>query len=135
MWELGSFLKMLKEKELGYIAGIIDGEGTIHINRSKGRNGEVNYLYDLIVAVSNCDKRMIDYLFYKFKGSVSKDKRPFRRTCFRWLICSKQAEIFLAIIYPYLICKKEEVDIAMEFRDTYTKYHKKQTPKKIIKIR
>lgn len=51
---------MLKEHELGYLAGIIDGEGTLRTARYDKVDGGVNYYPRLTVVMT--DKDIIDWL-------------------------------------------------------------------------
>lgn len=122
----------LNEADLAYIAGIIDGEGSIIINKLKESKGTHLYRYQLFVKVVNTDERLLKYLSQKTSTSYFKDKRTNntnRRNTFsiHWSI--KSSVQILQKIYPYLVIKKEQVDLALNFVKTFDIcYGNKKTP-------
>lgn len=133
----------LKPEELAYIAGIIDGEGSIIISKLKPRinKGERSYKYQLYLKVTNTDRRLIEYLSEKTLTNIINDRRytnknPNSRNTFsiHWPV-----EITLYLldkVYPYLVIKKEQVDLAKSFRDTFKDFSGKGgIPKQILEKR
>lgn len=111
-------LENLTESEIGYIAGIIDGEGSIaiaytfHPGRSKKR---CHYLR-LYVGIT--DKPVIDWLVSKLGGSSGKDIRNHpRRTIYKYYLTGKNAANIIKLIRPLLIVKREQADLAIYFQD------------------
>lgn len=123
-----------------YIAGLFDGEGNINI--SDATNGISNKKYKSIkVAIIGSHRPMIESIFYTMNiGSFSTQKRQalYRtprynyttnilnvnenvrlcKQCWRWMLTSKrECKDFLQKIYPYLIEKKEQVRVCLEFLD------------------
>lgn len=87
-------------------AGIIDGEGCIHIGVRCGKNRKG---YRLRVSVGNTDPRMITELQSIWGGTVNvntKDKRPNRKTSWNWVMTDSPAAKMLEEMLPYLVCKK-----------------------------
>ena len=95
------------DKELAYTAGFFDGEGCIQIS-SRG---------NLAVTVDNADIEPLQFFMDVFGGSitVSKCATKERKKIYRWSIIEEEAPEFLRTILPYLICKKAEATLGIEF--------------------
>lgn len=106
----------MTHEELVYLAGFFDGEGCIHIQtRRDGR------WLNLLVSIVQTNPRPLLLAHSEFGGSLSKtdkssgkSKKPIWRLCF----APKNAARFLRAVYPYLIVKKEEAEVALAFVDT-----------------
>ena len=108
-----------KKIDLAYVAGIVDGEGSISITSSdrKRSNGIIDKYYFLSVTVSNTNKPILIWLQSLFGGSLY-DKRNYYENCkpvHIWRCASNIALRFLKRIYPYLRIKKLHAEIAMQF--------------------
>ena len=95
------------DKELAYIAGFMDGERCIQISR--GGN--------LSVTVDNTDIEPLQFFMDIVGGNVTLSKRATkeRKKAYRWSIIEEEAPEFLRTILPYLICKKAEATLGIEF--------------------
>lgn len=95
-----------------YKAGIVDGEGSLNI--AKDRNH-----YVPVVRVSNNHKGII----YKFRedhgGCVCVIKKDREHPTFVWCIKGRQAHQFIRNIFPYLIVKKSQAQLLLEFYDRF----------------
>ena len=115
---------MLKGKNarLAYLAGFFDGEGCIAI--IKGKNHLGNVQYSLIVIVSNTSDYILHLYKLSFGGRIQKrkHKKPEWRDCYVWELSSTRAYDFLKCVYPYLILKKAQADLAFEFQENQSKY-------------
>ena len=105
----------MEEWKLAYLAGIIDGEGTITIAKSKIRKGRKNHLYSLRMSVGNSDKRLIDWLKENFGGSIHIMREGHGRKFYQWTLGSKDTYRLLKEIKKYSIIKEEQADIGIEF--------------------
>lgn len=105
----------LTHDTLAYIAGIIDGEGSINISKEKGGKN-----YVLRVTVNNIDPNLIIYLKENVGGSIfqAHGKINQRRSLYNWVISAKKAGLFLKKILPYLIIKKDQAETAILFQST-----------------
>ena len=106
-------------QDLGYAAGFIDGEGSIMIKRSKGnRPGRPTPEYRVVVSCANTDKRPLEWLAYKFGGSIKPYVRqtPRHKDTFTWTITAKSAVAFIKLIKPYLIIKHNQAEVAIMFQ-------------------
>jgi hypothetical protein len=102
--------------ELAYLAGIIDGEGSITIRRMQNGNFRPN------VEVTNTDEELIIYLHKYFWQTVKKSKNsrqvPYLRVC----LCGFAIDPFLAAVEPFLVAKKLQCQLVRR----YIAYRKSQ---------
>ncbi len=115
----------IKETDLAYVAGIIDGEGCVQIQKVKPHNREKSEQYKLQLRVYNTDRSLIEYLnqlfpAYTYDGS---EKRNNRRKQFCWHANGKKTVIILQQVLPYLVVKKEQALLAIEFYETFNRYY------------
>jgi hypothetical protein len=78
--------------DIGWLAGIIDGEGCISVTKKRTyKNTTIGY-YVLSVSVANTDEAMINKLVDMFNGCVFLKKRNGKRKDFwRWELSGKSA--------------------------------------------
>ena len=113
----------MADLSLQYIAGIVDGEGTIDINRR--RPSHCNRLkseeYCLRVGVVNTYLPLMHLLKAQFGGSLSSRQPQLNhKVCYSWALVSKQAETFLSLVAPYLVVKRAQAELGLEFRRSRT---------------
>lgn len=111
----------MTEAELAYAAGLIDGEGCITIDKSKGTYSTPRAGLKMRVRVYNCNEAMISWLAGNFGGAVSKAKyksKPYHLDQWYWQLLGKKAAEFLQKIYPYLIAKAKEAECALLYAET-----------------
>lgn len=104
-----------------YLAGLLDGEGTIGINhrprRDDGRREEMQS--HIVVSFTMCDREPLDAIVERFGGKVHKlTTEPTWRTPYRWQSHSRAGEELLRAARPYLLVKHRQADLALEFRAT-----------------
>lgn len=106
-------MKDPEEKEImAYIAGLIDGDGSIGI-----RIGPRGKLCPL-VQLHNSIKHMPSYLNKLFGGTLAADKskKEGSRLIWKWMLQGeKGCESFLLKILPYLILKKDSAEEVLNF--------------------
>jgi hypothetical protein len=100
-----------------YLAGIIDGEGSLIISRSD--RGTYNNYYGRI-HVKNTDYRLIKWLLEKFGGNVHAHppKDPIKHAkAYSWYFSgdAHDKETLLLALMPYLIVKKDQAKILVDF--------------------
>mgnify|MGYP001608589095 CR=1 FL=1 len=112
-----------------YLAGLFDGEGSIVISKRQYRlkHGGMAPWYTLVVCVANTHLPTIVLLREMFKtkhdrkvyrlGLSAKPRVHPQRECYQWHAASDIAEQFLRCLYPHLRIKKEEANLAFEFRE------------------
>lgn len=107
------------EATKAYIAGIIDGEGSIVITRNNVRSRKTGekYVYERpIVTVANTSEILISYLNNLNIGAVCVEKRkvPRCKQAYQWVVSGRlPIYSFLKAIEPYLIIKKSKAQKVM----------------------
>ncbi len=97
----------------------MDGEGTVNISHLPKKDE-----YRLRLQIVNTDKRLIDWLSSNFKGHVYEVKghrrnNPKWRTRYEYFFFPKKENLpLLKSMIPFLICKKEQMKIAIRFIET-----------------
>ena len=104
----------LKDWELSYAAGIIDGEGSIWIGHCSPTH------YQLCVRVMMKHPDIIIWLSFRFGGTIrSVDKLTGRY--YEWYLQGPNVVSFLKKVELYIILKKKQVKVAEEFQSLMTK--------------
>jgi len=119
----------LSQFNLGFLVGIIEGEGYICLN------GKSDVSLHPKISIGNTDlrliKKLIDILKTKRKIMVVKPSKPKRKTLYVLVIEKMQdAYRILKTIEPYLISKKELCSLAIEFIE-----EKLKTPRGVLSER
>jgi hypothetical protein len=113
-------------QEFAYLAGIIDGEGSIYIgNFSKNKKTGALY-YQTNMEVTNTDESLMKWLTEKFGGRIHKytekqTPKNSRKPIYRWIVTSDLLTYLCQQMLPYLIIKKRQCWIMIQMRNTYTK--------------
>jgi hypothetical protein len=113
---------LLSDAEAAYIAGFIDGEGSIILSRHWIKNSN-SFYYNLRIQIPNTNlevlrwiKRKVGYgsiqplRQYRYAGQFNTQKQRFQFTLYRKAGCG-----LLEAILPYLIVKKQVALLALEF--------------------
>ena len=109
-----------------YLAAIIDGEGTIAINKHNkpGRAG-VNQSYAVEMTVVNTDKRLMDFLIKNFGGQyyTRPSRDPRHKPAMAWRPTgAKNRKLLLLGVLPYMLLKAEQAKLALLYLELhYTK--------------
>ena len=111
--------------QLAYLAGIIDGEGTLFIgnygNKDKIRG---TGFFQTIMAVTTTGKCLTDWLYDNFGGWKS-EYTPKQRAVnckgpvHSWKCTGDRLTHLCELILPYLVIKTEQSKILLEMRKTY----------------
>ena len=108
--------------QLAYLAGIIDGEGTIYIQKVD-RKTFFDYFPRIQIVTTN--KELMYWIKDTFGGIVSfRDRSTENRNWkpqYTWYTTRKIMDILLPLIHPFLIIKKKHVEIMIEFRHSFLK--------------
>ena len=118
--------------KLAYVAGLIDGEGCIHIGRHLPKGIRKNIRHTLVVHISNTDARLMAWLKSELGGSVhlvkqrrasvASDGRVIQPMLqmMNWFAGGRNAQMVLEAVLPYLIIKRDQAEIAIEFRKLFS---------------
>jgi intein/homing endonuclease len=100
-------------KTLAYIAGFFDGEGCIAIHK----NNKDRANYTLRCSAKQYDKVPLELISLYFGGSVRLGwTKPHCKESWVWDCSTRYALKFLKAIEPYLISKRAEALLALEFQ-------------------
>ena len=107
----------MKEIDIAYTAGIVDGEGCIVIRKTPGKHDQMNPSHVLVVDIVNTSAALIDWLKMRFEGHVyeTRQKAPWR-TKWSWRLTGSSAAAFLQQVHPYLVIKSEQARLGLEFQ-------------------
>lgn len=105
--------------DYAWAAGVMDADGYMGICAEKHKLADGNKkLYpQLRVTVSNYDLPMVDKLYDMFGGSRNiYHKLDRRKVVQRWEVAAVKAEKTLELLLPFLVTKKPQAELALEFR-------------------
>ena len=102
---------MTRNEKIIYLAGFFDAEGTICISHRNDRAS-----YDLRITVSQKDIEPLPLFVEVFGGKIYKTHRHGVHCLNQYNLTPKiNIKYFLDCVYPYLITKKKEADVAYRF--------------------
>ena len=96
--------KKLRVGELGYIAGLIDGEGSVSVEQPQTARCAR-------VVISNTSQVLMEWLRNKLpEGKIycTKKRKDTWKDAYTFRLNGVQAYHLLRVVYPYLIIKKEQ---------------------------
>ena len=122
------------EEKCAYAAGIVDGEGSIHVARRKGRvssNGENPIQRALHVKVNMTDMQPPALLYATFGGSFKVENKPTINglAIYSWVINGKKAQEFLEKIQPWVMAKSGQLELALTFPIGHQGYYTSENDK------
>lgn len=111
-----------KQIDLAWAAGFFDGEGCIRINKTMRKHG---YIYYLQIFVRQVDPAPINKFKALFGGSIqyrskSNDTINNARAIYTWSTAGPTATSVLGKLYPYLVTKTSQAEIAFDFQTSVT---------------
>lgn len=112
---------MIKKEVAAYAAGLFDGEGSVDIYNATPAKASKSPSFMLRVTIAQKDGKVMYWLKENFGGYVGIDRHR-KYFIHRWDIRSQKAVVFLRIIAPFVIIKKPQVELAMEFEEQKGKY-------------
>ena len=95
---------------MAYIAGLVDGEGCIRIKHSNKQGN--SYYVTMTISLNNAPA--LEFIKNGFGGKIYKKERGFQ-----YYLASGEAIDFLKSILSYLIIKRSEAELAIEFSESY----------------
>lgn len=133
-----------------YAAGFFDGEGTVCYQCILRRHSRIkpeswtrmprptNY-YQWIVrfAISNTNREVLISFQAQWGGQVRDSTSQTRlqmnrKPIFQWMVAAKQAESFAKDIAPYVIVKRPQIELFLEFRETMQMPGQRHLPRSVI---
>jgi hypothetical protein len=109
-------------EKLAYVAGLIDGEGCFGMYYSKRLNRHY-----LTVDIYNSSLELLEWLSDNFPGDHREIKAPSKKIHINWKpqyiwrSNNNDTLSFLKQVLPYLIVKKQQCLLAIQFRETFVR--------------
>jgi hypothetical protein len=115
----------LSEVQKAYLAGLFDGEGCITILKTSPKRRAISCSYRVTLEMNMTDGDQMNYL-QKITGIgyVTRHKvysRPDCRDRWQWTINKDESVELLYQIYPYLVLKKPQAALLIEFVENFVK--------------
>ena len=106
----------MKDIHLAYLAGIVDGEGSIELKWQKNKMS-----MDLLLHVFNSDRPLFDWIEGHFGGKTYEIHRRVRllkpqwAQVFNWNLRGQNARDLLEQLVPHMVVKKAQAELAIDF--------------------
>ena len=125
MQERRNVRQIATELDLAYLAGIIDGEGTIGIYK-----GAEPFNYHLALIITNTYAPMLDWVRARTGGSLTRHTPETARHKQGWQVVVWQARAadVIRLCQPYLIVKAQQADLALRFMSDYVSFRGRNSP-------
>jgi len=111
----------MNKEILSYTAGLFDGEGCVDIYKASISKASKSPSFMLRVVITQKQGDIMNWLEDNFGGYVQLSRRN-GNYIYRWDIRSQAAKRFLLLIQPFVLIKKEQVDLAIEYEERKSKY-------------
>lgn len=112
-------MEKLNSNKWSYLAGLVDGEGTICISQSQNKNGTT--IFNIYLKVANTSLVLMQWLISNFGGQYHvSHAREGCKIQYAWSPKGKtnRKEVLLNIL-PFLVIKRAQAIIALEFDAIY----------------
>lgn len=126
----------MNEIEKAYIAGLVDGEGCIRVNKTRLKRKGLGFQFGANVRLGMCEEDCIRFCQEKTGlGSVRKIATTYyKHPHYVWDLGTRQTEQLLREILPYLVGKREQALIVLEYcEQRNTDNHHKLTDEEIAR--
>jgi hypothetical protein len=108
---------VISDIEAAYIAGLLDGEGTICFSHHLARPKLNREFWQPKVTIANTNRAVIEWLAAKMGGSIAQHhQKAHWRRCYVWN--AKDIRGILRTVQPFLRIKARQAEIVLAFLDT-----------------
>jgi len=117
---------MILQTDLAYLAGLIDGEGTISCSVNKTKKGFLALQKQL--SIFNTNIVLISWITARFSGTVHSRVRSEKwkeEHQVKW--SATEACVILELVLPYLVIKREQAEIFIALHKTKSNSVSKET--------
>jgi len=116
--------------DLAWLAGIIDGEGSIFVMKQSRKDRDRMFNYILRMSVQSTD-RIMAFECMKITGEGATmdapTKKENRSNTYKWQISGRKAAHLLEELLPFLRVKKDQAEAAILFQSTTKKHWRNMT--------
>lgn len=130
-----AWLPELTPVQIGYLAGMIDGEGTVSIHLVN-RARQIRPRYQPVVMISGTDVRLAEHLQTMLQARYFSRERKIENYKPQWQIGwhGHRCLPILTLVQPHLIVKREQAAVVIEFitsRMSMPNYNSHYTPEQL----
>ena len=103
---------MLREADIGYMAGLFDGEGSITYKKYKEKKKTGTYdCWRIVMEISKTDKSVLVW-FHEMLGcgTLRKKPRPGHKMQWRWRCSFRDAYYVARLFWPYSHTKLDKIN-------------------------
>ena len=103
-----------------WVAGFFDGEGSVFVEIAKSQNARRGVRNLLTASITQTSLPCLNLIREHFGGNIiaithSRRHNMNNSVCYIWRVRSKDALVFLETIAPYVVVKKEQVELALQY--------------------
>ena len=98
-----------------YAAGIFDGEGCVLINKRVLKASNEIPQYNLKISITATYLPMLEAMQQTYGGSVQAVNNKVNKPLYSWALSTNGSIAFLTRVYPYLMEKKAQAWLALEY--------------------
>lgn len=112
--------RLTEEGLKGWVAGFIDGEGTISIHKMIESKSLMGARHRASVEATNTNLTSLQKLVSLFGGSIWQKRQQGENNldCYRWRVEGQTARKVILFALPYFIVKKKQAEITLKFCKT-----------------
>ena len=116
--------------ELAYLAGFIDGEGTVTVTHARQR---LAHCVSPVLVVCNTYLPVMEHLRGRFGGTISKRevKKAHHRHVYILYWSSRRAVQLMEAVLPYLIIKRRHAELVIELSKLRFEYRQRPDGKRV----
>ena len=124
-------MSLMSKLTAAYVAGIIDGEGSLSIFKRRKEEcvRKISYSCRIRVGMSYNGKEIPEWLQKSFGGIITVRERANdgnAQDSYTWCLAGvERVKPFLSKIYPYLRLKRPQADVLNRFMKTFTAFNGK----------
>lgn len=120
---------------LGYLAGLLDGEGSVIATKTRG-TGSHNDSIAMRVVITNTDLPLMEWLITEVGGTFMAKQvgKAHHKQAYSWNLGGQNAAQFLVAVMPYLHIKKAQAQAGLRIAETVGARNRRLSPE-IMEIR
>lgn len=108
----------MKETDLAYLAGILDGEGAVMVTRVADSRYCGGCYFRVCVQVGNTNRALVEFIDSLFPASIQGPYQPRNSTrakpVYYWIANGRRSREILRACLPYLRLKRRQAELCIE---------------------
>ncbi len=112
--------KVMSVSEAAYVAGFVDGEGTIGIIRETRKEALAGFRYTAYISIANTDLKVLEAVREmmgngRVVGGYQKAAKPHYKMGWKLTLSPNQIRHIIIQLMPYLIVKRKQAELVHDF--------------------